>query len=1049
LVSLAVWRSAIVVVQAMFDGVLLVKLAENLTLEKATARVRVSPSMDLHRIENVNVAIGMLSNFCPGLDIDASEIVARNTKLVLGFVWQLILRFQILAGEAWDARGGQANVMKKAREKVLQWWRDQLADYKAQGVVISDSIDDSFGDGIAILALLHKVDPDSVDFTEALRRRRADGWDGKRTNLELAFELAESMLKIAPLLDAGDMCNPDAMQRPDDVCVLTYVSEFPPAFAAVYDAASAAAKRRNEIDRMRAEMEARRAEQERQLETLRRQKDDKAKNSAAEQARLQKEAAERAARLKREFEEKQKQELAELADEMRRQAQMTADQMELLREENAAKVAELQKAMIADATLSRDEQAKLEAERKGELARLQEEAELLAAMKDEELRQQKLKMSEMLKEKEEELKRELEAREAKERMTAAEYADWQKKREADFDKLRRERDAMAAAIHAEIARLRAENDQLRRGEPHVLVKRAFGTPTWCHMCRSYLWSSKGSQCERTACNYVICSTCMTKHGAPCNCLGDAKRGQVEQDPETLKKLDNADTLSEGWLQKKGYSSGRWQKRWVVVKKGCLIYYATDADAKGGVAKRKGMMLLTDVHLVDYTKDKKTMFAFGIESKSSCMWLGASSESDKTSWIAKLDAAIMHTDDAAQSEKRLEAMFADAAEQDAKTQKLVRLKGGTILISRAAVEAAKAGRDEYVDDADADTVPVPKKPAANNYAEDFGLGQSRRNRAASRANDIDMSMLPNPAVLNANKPAATADVARAKDVPTPKPSAKQLEAGTMRGVTSTTSTATADGAFACDICGKRYPIHDDVLYHKKLRHQDVKSGSAAAVTAAPAAAAAAGPTASAAAAKALVSPRGAGSGSSIPAASAARPAGAAGGLVSPRPAGGAAAAKPNMDGESLRFDTNSVRQAAGAGDSNTSANAEAALSKMAAGSGVAESKRTARQVAMCAKRMIAKGAGSMADRAPIAKELVAAQKELRTALEQAIADCPAQADELREVGKVVQNAVVALVTDLKKMVTDAVSEDESESRLSQGGTDVAQAIVKLVQTLARC
>jgi hypothetical protein len=1004
----------------------LVKLAENLTMEKATARVRATPTMDLHRIENVNVAISVLSNFCPGLDIDASEIVARNTKLVLGFVWQLILRFQILAGEAWDARGGQANVMRKAREKVLQWWRDQLVDYK-KNIQITDSIEESFGDGIAILALLHKVDPAQVDFDEALRRRREDGWDGKRANLELAFELAESMLKIAPLLDARDMCAQDSMQRPDDVCVLTYVSEFPPAFAAVYDAVAAAAKRRNEIDRMRAEMEARRAEQERQLELLRLQKEEKAKKSAAEAARMQQDAAERAARLQREFAEKQKAELAELADEMRRQADMTAEQMELLREENAQKVAALQKAMLDDATLSREEQARLEAERKAELARLQEEAELLAAMKDEEMRQQKLKMAEMLREKEEELKRELEERQARERMTADEYADWKKKREADMDKLRRERDAMAAAIQAEIARLRAENDQLRRGEAHTLAKRSFGAPTWCHMCRSYLWSGRGSQCERSACNYVICQTCLTKHGAPQNCLGDAKRGMVDQDPETLKKLDNADTLTEGWLQKKGYSSGRWQKRWIVVKKGCLIYYASDKDAQeGGVAKRKGLMLLTDVHLVDYTKDKKKMFAFGVESKNACLWLGADSENEKTSWIQKLDGAIMHTDDAAQSEKRLEAMFAEAAEQDAKTQKLVRLKGGTILISRAAVEAAKKGLDEYDENA-ADSTPAANSSGAGWDDMDAGGGNSRRHRATARVGEFDASMLPDKNMVAAAeaKQKAEAEAARQKAVPDARPSQRQLDAGTLRNnaaaSTSQASTATPDGAFVCDICGKRYPVQDDVIYHKKLRHQDVKSGAAA-----PAAAAAA--ATSKPAASGLVSPRGA-----TPAAASS--------------SGGGGGAAVDWNGESLRFD-NSIRQAPGAGESNTSTAAEAALAKMASGSGVADSKRTARQVAMCAKKMIAKGAGSMSDRAPIAKELVAAQKELRTALEQACIDSPRHADALREVGKTVQTAVVALVTDLKKMVVEPVSDADADMRLSQGGTDVAQAIVKLVQCLAQ-
>ena len=119
-------------------------------------------AQDLHRIENVNVALANLKNFVPDIDVDARAIVARNTKLILGFVWQLILRFQILAGETWES-GGAAGAMRKAREKgaflvsldrfcgrsfltptvffcvllVLKWWREQLNEY-AKVVKIAD-----------------------------------------------------------------------------------------------------------------------------------------------------------------------------------------------------------------------------------------------------------------------------------------------------------------------------------------------------------------------------------------------------------------------------------------------------------------------------------------------------------------------------------------------------------------------------------------------------------------------------------------------------------------------------------------------------------------------------------------------------------------------------------------------------------------------------------------------------------------------------------------------------------------------------------------------
>ena len=61
--------------------------------------------------------------------------------------------------------------MKKARQKVLAWWREQLAEY-SPAIRITESVEESFSDGMAILALLHKLDPNAIDLEEAKRRRK-------------------------------------------------------------------------------------------------------------------------------------------------------------------------------------------------------------------------------------------------------------------------------------------------------------------------------------------------------------------------------------------------------------------------------------------------------------------------------------------------------------------------------------------------------------------------------------------------------------------------------------------------------------------------------------------------------------------------------------------------------------------------------------------------------------------------------------------------------------------------------------------------------------
>lgn len=141
-----------------------------------------------------------------------------------------------------DASNAGGTVMQKARKKVLNWWREQLKEY-GPDIAIGESVEESFGDGLAILALLHKLDASAVDLDEAKQRARVGGTDGRRENLELAFELARTLLKIVPLLDAADIVAADANARPDEQCYLTYVSEFPAAFLASYDAVAAAARR--------------------------------------------------------------------------------------------------------------------------------------------------------------------------------------------------------------------------------------------------------------------------------------------------------------------------------------------------------------------------------------------------------------------------------------------------------------------------------------------------------------------------------------------------------------------------------------------------------------------------------------------------------------------------------------------------------------------------------------------------------------------------------------------------------------------------------------
>jgi len=111
---------------------------------------------------------------------------------------------------------------RDAKKKLIEWARIKTQGYK--GVQIDD-VDKSFQDGLAFCALVNKYNPKLLDF---------DSLDQKNVkhNIELAFRIAEEEMGIPMLIDPEDLANPDPTARPDEQCIMTYLSEFPRAFLA-------------------------------------------------------------------------------------------------------------------------------------------------------------------------------------------------------------------------------------------------------------------------------------------------------------------------------------------------------------------------------------------------------------------------------------------------------------------------------------------------------------------------------------------------------------------------------------------------------------------------------------------------------------------------------------------------------------------------------------------------------------------------------------------------------------------------------------------------
>lgn len=140
--------------------------------------------MRFHKIANVNKALDFIASKDVKLvSIGAEEIVDGNVKMTLGLIWTIILRFAIQDIEV------EAST---AKEGLLLWCQRKTAPYKNVNV---QNFHNSWKDGLAFCALIHRHRPDLIDYNKISR-------DDPVGNLNLAFDIAEKHLNIPKMLDA-------------------------------------------------------------------------------------------------------------------------------------------------------------------------------------------------------------------------------------------------------------------------------------------------------------------------------------------------------------------------------------------------------------------------------------------------------------------------------------------------------------------------------------------------------------------------------------------------------------------------------------------------------------------------------------------------------------------------------------------------------------------------------------------------------------------------------------------------------------------------------
>lgn len=187
------------------DGKMLLKLLEILSGDRLPRPTK--GKMRIHCLENVDKSLNFLSDQHVHLEnVGAHDIVDGSSRLTLGLIWTIILRFQI---QDIIVEEYQTSETRCAKDALLLWCQMKTAGYSNVNV---RNFTTSWRDGLAFNALIHKHLPHLIDYSSL---SKAD----PIKNLSNAFIVAEEKLKISSLLDPSDV----AVEQPDEKSIMTYV----------------------------------------------------------------------------------------------------------------------------------------------------------------------------------------------------------------------------------------------------------------------------------------------------------------------------------------------------------------------------------------------------------------------------------------------------------------------------------------------------------------------------------------------------------------------------------------------------------------------------------------------------------------------------------------------------------------------------------------------------------------------------------------------------------------------------------------------------------
>ncbi|XP_017777112.1 PREDICTED: spectrin beta chain isoform X3 [Nicrophorus vespilloides] len=187
------------------DGKQLIKLLEVLSGERLPRPTK--GKMRIHCLENVDKALQFLRDQRVHLEnMGSHDIVDGNSRLSLGLIWTIILRFQIQDITIEESPNQET---KSAKDALLLWCQMKTAGYHNVNV---RNFTTSWRDGLAFNAIIHKHRADLIQFDKLTK-------SNAMFNLNNAFNVAEDKLGLTKLLDAEDVF----VEQPDEKSIITYV----------------------------------------------------------------------------------------------------------------------------------------------------------------------------------------------------------------------------------------------------------------------------------------------------------------------------------------------------------------------------------------------------------------------------------------------------------------------------------------------------------------------------------------------------------------------------------------------------------------------------------------------------------------------------------------------------------------------------------------------------------------------------------------------------------------------------------------------------------